>query len=149
MIGICRVGSKRGYTTIQSKERIVLMETKSPASTSGASTLELDRIPEASSQGFHGPTEGMERLVTLTVPADLENFEIPTEHEDHFPPVLIDVKIGQGLKPTLTHESATTAYAIYKTHAVEIGKIPYSYPQWLRMASQALPTRLSKEGLEF
>jgi hypothetical protein len=130
MIEICSVGNKRGYNTLQSKERIVSMETNSPASTSGAKTP-LD-------------IADTRRIVIVQIPVHYEDLVSYVRNPEDGLPTSIDLvnvewEPGPGV---LTHGSATAAYAVYQSHARMRKESFLTFPQWLEAALAAVQTQV-------
>jgi len=125
---ICIVGNKSGYTTIQSKERIVLMETNSPASTNGESEFMLrqQNLP-----------------ITIDIPADVT---VVTQDRDTSETEMVQVEYDPKLQ-VLTHGSATAAYAVYRSLNRMRGLSTLPYETWLRTALVVAKTRLDWKAL--
>jgi len=109
-------GSKEGYTTIQSKERIVLMETNSPASTNGGSTFMLVQSDETI-------------MISMPAHAWLTGYV----GED---PLFDQIQLELNLRTLqLTHPSATAGFAVFRQNCQALGIPQVSFATWVRSAT--------------
>jgi len=125
-------GSKRGYTTIQSKERIVLMETKSPASTNGDFMLNPEKADQEP-----GP-------MVLLMPSHAYQAGYLTENpeDNRFETVMLEF---DPKTHTVTHPSATAGYAVFRTDCIAQGIPSVSYAAWLRTANLHVQKELTEK----
>jgi hypothetical protein len=125
------VGNKSGYTTIQSKERIVLMETKSPASTNGDTQFLLPQVDET-------------MMISLPAHAWLTGY---VGEEASFDQIQVELNLRT---QQLTHPSATAGYAVFRQNCQVQGIPPLSFANWVRSATlraQAEHDRSKESGV--
>jgi hypothetical protein len=132
MIVICSVGSKRGYIIIQSKERIILMETNSPASTFGA-RLPLDEADSRSVQVVQVPLDYDElrdlHMECLSFDQSPESLTLPKT-------AALANLLWNVLAEALVLPSAESVWKTYQSR-VRMRKETFllSFPQWLSLAT--------------
>jgi hypothetical protein len=120
MILICSVGSKRGYITIQSKERIVLMETKSLASIDGA------RLPNVLTRVVWVPMDPE----AYTLQDFMAYFTTPT---DGVVLNLATVELYYRGKQKGTIKDPMKAFQAYQTYVWSRGQLSRPYTIWLSL----------------
>jgi len=128
LIAIFSVGSKKGYITIQSKERIVLMDTISPASTNGDNTFML---------------QDPDRILLLTLPADMISYLDGESGKFYSETVNLEY---DKVSKTLTHASATAAYAVYRAQKQMRSEMIAPFNRWVQYALRAVQAQLEQEG---
>jgi hypothetical protein len=112
----------------QSKERIILMETKSPASTSGALLLTDAEVKST-------------EVILLPAHVNLTGYT-PPEEDPQFEMIQLDWDVKA---QRLTHPSATAGYATFRSDCIGMGIPPISFAAWLSAANLAVKKELMKE----
>jgi len=105
------------------------METKSPASTSGALLLTDAQVRET---------------LAIMVPSHVNLIGYTSEDPEtqRFETVELDWEVASR---RLTHPSATAAYAVFRTDCLSLGIPPVSFGTWLKTATAYVAAELMKE----